>query len=85
MDKRQVTKTVVRHLTRSSTAAATANIVAGNRNHSDSEIVDKYHETAAVVGGFAAGWMVGDYVATFAEVKVDELFDWAAKTFAKKN
>lgn len=85
MDKRQVTKNIVRHLTRSSTAAATANIVASNRKHSDSDVVDKYHETAAVVGGFAAGWMVGDYVAKFAEVKVDELFDWFASLSSKKS
>ena len=84
MDKRQVTKTVVRHLTRSSTAAATANIEAANRNSSDTELVDQYHKTAAVVGGFAAGWMVGDYIAKFAEVKVDEAFDWIDRTFSKK-
>lgn len=84
MDKRQVTKTVVRHLTRSGTAAATANIVASSRNTSDTEIVDQYHKTAAVVGGFAAGWLVGDYVAKFAEIKVDELFDLFDRTFSKK-
>lgn len=83
MDARLVTKTVVRHLSRGGTAAATANLVASNRNTSDTEIVDTYYQASALVGGFAAGWLVGDIVARFAEAKVDETFDRINKTFHK--
>lgn len=83
MEPRQTTKTVVRFLARSGSAGAAANIVTHNRNTSDNELVDTYHQSAAIVGGFAVGWIVGDYVAKFTEVKVDHAFDWINKTFHK--
>lgn len=83
MEPRQTTKTVVRFLARSGSASAAANIVANNRNTSDNDVVDTYHKSAALVGGFAVGWIVGDYVAKFAEAKTDDAFNWINRTFHK--
>ena len=83
MDKTAVAKTIIRFLARGGTSAAVANIVANNRNTSDTEVVDTYHKTAAYVGGAAAGWMLGDYVATFTDAKVDETIAWFNATFKK--
>ena len=83
MNPRLATKTAVRFLARGGTASAVGNIVASNRSVSDNDTVDLYHKSAAYVGGFAAGWIVGDYVGAFAAVKVDEAFDWINKTFNK--
>ena len=83
MDAQRITKTVIRFLVRSGVSAAAGNIVANNRNTSDTEIVDTYHKTSAYVGGAAAGWMLGDYVATFTDAKVDETIAWFNATFKK--
>lgn len=78
-----ITKAVVRILVRSSISGALGNIVANNRNTSDVELVDKYHETAAFVGGAAVGWYVSEPVAVFAETKVEDAFAWFNTTFNK--
>lgn len=68
----EIAKTVTKFLVKGGVAAATANIVANARNHSDNSVIDTYQKTAGAVGGFAAGWMLGDAVADFADAKFDE-------------